>query len=39
LQALDGVDVFIHGHTHKPYALRGSKLVLDPANKIIRLTK
>ncbi len=36
LQALDGVDVFIHGHTHKPYALRGSKLVLDPANKIVK---
>lgn len=33
LQAMDGVDVFIHGHTHKPYALRGSKLVIDAANK------
>jgi len=36
LQALDGVDILIHGHTHKPYALRGSKLVLDPANKIVK---
>lgn len=36
LQSMDGVDVYIHGHTHKPYALRGSKLVLDPANKIVR---
>ena len=36
LQALDGVDVLIHGHTHKPYALRGSKLVLDLANKIVK---
>ena len=36
LQALDGVDVLIHGHTHKPYALRGSKLVLDTANKIVK---
>lgn len=36
MQTLDGVDVFIHGHTHKPYALRGSKLVIDPANKIVK---
>lgn len=36
LQSMDGVDVYIHWHTHKPYALRGSKLVLDPANKIVR---
>ena len=33
LQALDGVDVLIHGHSHKPYALRGSKLVIDLQNK------
>ena len=33
LQAMDGVDVFIMGHTHKPFALRGSKLVIDAANK------
>lgn len=33
MQAMDGVDVFIHGHSHKPYALRGSKLVIDAANK------
>lgn len=33
MQAMDGVDVFIMGHTHKPFALRGSKLVIDAANK------
>jgi predicted phosphodiesterase len=33
MQAMDGVDVFIHGHSHKPYCLRGSKLVIDAANK------
>ena len=33
MQAMDGVDVFIHGHSHKPYALRGSKLVVDTSNK------
>jgi len=32
LQAMDGVDVFIHGHTHRPYCLRGSKLVVDINN-------
>ena len=36
LQALDGVDVLIHGHSHKPYALRGSKLVVDVQNKLVR---
>ena len=30
---MDGVDVFIHGHTHKPYAARSSKLVVDMQNK------
>jgi predicted phosphodiesterase len=33
MQAMDGVDVFIHGHTHRPYCLRGSKIVIDVANK------
>jgi len=33
MQSMDGVDVFIHGHSHKPYCLRGSKLVIDAANK------
>lgn len=33
MQSMDGVDVFIHGHSHKPYALRGSKLVVDTSNK------
>jgi len=33
MQAMDGVDVFIHGHSHKPYCLRGSKLVVDAQNK------
>ena len=33
MQAMDGVDVFIMGHTHKPFALRGSKLVIDAANR------
>lgn len=36
LQSMDGVDILIHGHTHKPYALRGSKLVVDPSNKIVK---
>lgn len=36
LQALDGVDVYIHGHSHRPYALRGSKLVIDSQNKLAR---
>lgn len=36
LQALDGVDVLIHGHSHRPYALRGSKLVIDAQNKLAR---
>lgn len=33
MQSMDGIDVMIHGHTHKPYALRGSKLVVDTKNK------
>ena len=33
MSSMDGVDVFIHGHSHKPYALRGSKLVVDTSNK------
>ncbi len=33
MQAMDGVDVFIHGHSHKQYCLRGSKLVVDAQNK------
>ena len=33
MQSMDGVDVFIHGHTHRPYSLRGSKLVVDVQNK------
>lgn len=33
MQSMDGVDVFIHGHTHRPYCLRGSKLVVDVQNK------
>ena len=33
LQALDGVDILISAHTHKPYALRGSKVVLDAQNR------
>lgn len=33
MQSMDGVDVFIHGHTHRPYCLRGSKLVVDVKNK------
>ena len=36
LQALDGVDVLIHGHSHKPYSIRGSKLVVDSQNKLVR---
>lgn len=33
MQSMDGVDVFIHGHSHKQYCLRGSKLVVDAQNK------
>lgn len=33
LQALDGVDILIAAHSHKPYALRGSKLVLNIENR------
>jgi predicted phosphodiesterase len=33
MQSMDGVDVFLHGHTHKPYAYRSSKLVVDMQNK------
>lgn len=33
MQSMDGVDIFIHGHTHRPYCLRGSKLVVDVQNK------
>lgn len=29
MQAIDGVDILVTAHAHKPYALRGSKLVLD----------
>jgi hypothetical protein len=36
MQMMDGVDIFIHGHTHKPYAHRGSKLVVDYQNKLVR---
>lgn len=35
-QSLDGIDVYIHAHTHRPYAYRGSKLVVDYANKLVR---
>ena len=33
LQSLDGVDILIAAHSHKPYALRGSKVVLDVPNR------
>ena len=33
LQALDGVDILITGHTHRPYALRGSKVIIDAQNR------
>ena len=33
LQTMDGVDILITAHTHKPYALRGSKMVLDVPNR------
>jgi len=33
LQTMDGVDILITAHTHKPYALRGSKMVLDTQNR------
>lgn len=33
LQSLDGVDILITAHGHKPYAYRGSKIILDPNNR------
>lgn len=33
LGGMDGIDVLIAAHAHKPYALRGSKLVFDIANR------
>lgn len=33
IQAIDGMDILITGHTHRPLALRGSKLVCDINNK------
>jgi hypothetical protein len=36
LQSMDGIDVFIHGHSHRQYALRGSKLVVDRQNRLVR---
>ena len=33
MNSMDGVDVFIHGHSHKQYCLRGSKLIVDIQNK------
>lgn len=33
LQALDGIDILIAAHAHKPYALRGSKLWLNYNNR------
>jgi len=35
LQALDGVDILITAHGHKPYAHRGSKIILDVQNRIV----
>lgn len=32
LSALDGVDILIAAHAHKPYALRSSKIILDLNN-------
>ena len=33
LQSLDGVDILITAHGHKPYAYRGSKIILDVQNR------
>lgn len=33
MQSMDGVDILIAAHAHKPYALRGSKLVLNIENR------
>jgi predicted phosphodiesterase len=33
VSAMDGVDVLITGHTHKPATFAGSKIVFDPQNK------
>lgn len=33
LQSLDGVDILITAHGHKPYAYRGSKIILDVPNR------
>jgi predicted phosphodiesterase len=36
LQSMDGVDILIHAHNHKPYAYRGSKLVIDIQNRQVK---
>lgn len=33
MNSMDGVDVFIHGHTHRVYAQKSAKLVVDIQNK------
>lgn len=36
MQAIEGLDVLITAHSHKPYALRGSKLECDYGRNIVR---
>jgi len=36
MQAIEGLDVFITAHAHKPYALRGSKLECDYRRNVMR---
>lgn len=33
--AIDGLDVFVSGHTHKPVTFPAAKIVIDPRNKQI----
>lgn len=36
IQGIDGIDILITGHTHKPLAMKGSKLVCDMNNKLMQ---
>lgn len=36
IQSLDGIDILIHAHNHRPYAHRGSKLVVDAQNRTVK---
>jgi len=35
--AIDGIDAFVHGHTHKPYVTTPGKIVIDKIHNTIRV--